>query len=218
MMRTVFDENLDELHRDILEMGVLVNRAIDKSIQAFIHHDLKMAEEVVEEDLRINRKESEIDTKSQQLIAMQQPTAYDLRRIISVMKASTNFERMADHAQNIAEATKNIKGNKRNKESEQLILDISKNVLKMTEGILDAFLTFDVERAIEITKYDTEVDKLYVKLRNAAVNTMKVDPETVSAASEYSFIGMDFERIGDYVKNIAEALVYQDTGEIVDLK
>lgn len=216
-MRTVFDENLDELHRDILEMGVLVNRAIDNATRAFINHDLELAEEVVEGDLRINKKEMEVDTKSQQLIAMQQPIAHDLRRIISVMKASSNFERMADHARNIAEATRNIEGHKRDEASEELVMDMAKKVMTMTEGILDAFLNFDVDRAVEIAKRDAEVDALYVKLRLVVIDSMKEDPATVSAASSYSFIGMDFERIGDYVKNIAEALVYQKTGEIVDL-
>lgn len=216
-MRTIFDSKLDELHRDLLRLGIMVNRAIAKSINTFIDFDLDMAREVVEEDQMINNMEHLIERKCIELIAIQQPNASDLRRVIAVLRASTNLERMADHAENIAEATMNIDGNKRDTTLEQIIREMSTKVLKMSEDILDAFVDFNVDEAIKIARRDIEVDNLYNKLRFTAVSSMKEDPNTVYAASDYSFIGMDLERIGDYVTNIAEEISYLDSGEIVDL-
>ncbi len=216
-MRTVFDQKLDELHRDLLELGVLVNRAIEKSVHAFNEFDLDLADEVSEDDKRINDKQHEIDEKSQQLIAMQQPNAKDLRRIIAVIRAASNLERMADHGKNISDVLHRMEIRDRNGVPEELINEMSVQVLEMSNSIIDAFVDFDVTRAIEVAARDRDVDKLYNELRYEAVQAMKKDPDIVGTASQYSFIGMDLERIGDYVKNIAEELVYLDRGEIIDL-
>lgn len=217
-MRTVFNQKLSELHRDLLELGVLVNRAIKKAVDAFVNDDIVLANEVIDGDSRINDKEHEIDRKCQEVIAMQQPNTSDLRRIIAVLRASSNLERMADHAVNISESTVNIEGYQRNLELEVLINDIAKIAIKMSSDIIDAFVDFDVEDAYEIASRDVEIDGLYNKLRYTAVQAMREEPDTVHAASDYSFIGMNLERIGDYVTNIAEGIIYLDSGKIVDLK
>lgn len=216
-MRTVFDTKLNELHRDLIELGVLVSRAIEKSVHAFNENDTTLADEVIQEDTRINNKQHKIDEASQQLIAMQQPNAKDLRRIISVIRAASNLERMADHAKNIAEALDFIHEEERNGEPEDLIQQMSDKVLDMSRDMIDAFINFDVHYALEIAARDKDVDKLYNELRFAAVAFIREHPESVDTASQYSFIGMDLERIGDYITNIAEELVYLDTGEVIDL-
>lgn len=216
-MRSVLDEQLDELHRNLIEQGVLVSRSIESAIHAFNANDKELGKKVVEEDKRINKKQHEIDEKSQQLIAMQQPNARDLRRIIAVIRASSNLERMGDHAKNVADVLRFVSTEERNESLEQIINRMHRLVLEMTRDMIDAFVNFDVTRAIEIAARDRKVDKIYEELRFAAVEEMKMNPTHVDTASQYSFIGMDLERIGDYVKNIAEELVYLDTGKIIDL-
>lgn len=216
-MRTVFDQNLAELQRELLAMGVLVNRGISKSVEAFLTQDIELAQEVIEGDFRINDTEHMIDRKCQEIIAMQQPNAGDLRRIIAVLKASSNLERMGDHAENIAVITINIEDKKSDPELEALIKELAEIVAEMASDIIDAFVDFDVAAASEIAKRDVEVDKLYNNLRYTSVNSMIDNPDAVYVASDYSFIGMHLERIGDYVTNIAEAIVYLDSGSVVDL-
>lgn len=216
-MRTVFDQNLAELQRELLAMGVLVNRGISKSVEAFLTHDIELAQEVIEGDFRINDTEHMIDRKCQEIIAMQQPNAGDLRRIIAVLKASSNLERMGDHAENIAVITINIEDKKSDPELEALIKELAEIVAEMASDIIDAFVDFDVAAASDIAKRDVEVDKLYNNLRYTSVNSMIDNPDAVYVASDYSFIGMHLERIGDYVTNIAEAIVYLDSGSVVDL-
>lgn len=216
-MRTIFDQKLDEIHRELLRLGLMVNEAISKSVDTFIELDKTKAHEIIKDDKKINDMEREIEQKSTELIAVQQPNAGDLRRIIAVLRATTTLERMGDHAQNIAEATINIRGNKRDEEMEAIIIEMFEKVRNMSKDILDAFVDFNVDKAIEVAKRDIEVDELYNELRRLAIESMQNDPQTVSAGSDYAFIGMDLERIGDYVTNISENIVYLDSGEIVDL-
>lgn len=216
-MRSIFDEKLAEIHRDLLQLGIMVNEAIYKSIKAFVDYDIELAEDIIEHDLKINKKENEVDKKCSQIIALQQPNTSDLRRVIAVIRASSNLERMGDHAQNIAEATINIKNEKHIAELETIIKSMGDKVIEMTADIIDAFVDFNVDAAREIAKRDEVVDNHYNLLRLTAIDIMKEDPETVLSASDYSFIGRDLERIGDYVTNIGEGIIYLDSGQIVDL-
>ena len=216
-MRTVFDEKLAEIHRDLSQMGRMVNEAIYKSVKALVNHDANLAQQVIDGDQKINQKENDIDRKCYEIIALQQPNTSDLRRVLSVMRASSDLERMADHAQNISEVTIRVKGNKRDENLEHHIAQMGDKINSMCSNIIDAFVEFDVDKARATAKRDVEIDEEYHALRDSAMKLMREDPEAVLAASDYSFVGMHLERIGDYIKNIGEWIVYLDTGEITDL-
>lgn len=216
-MRTIFDEKLSEIHRDLSQLGRMVNEAIYKSVKALVDHDAELAKQVIDGDKKINQKESDIDRKCHEIIALQQPNTTDLRRVIAVMRASSDLERMGDHAVSISKATINVKGNKRDEGLENIISQMGEKISSMCTDIIDAFVEFDVKKAEETSKRDQEIDDLYGNLRSQAMKLMKNDPDTVFASADYSFVGMHLERIGDYVTNIGESIVYLDTGEIVDL-
>lgn len=216
-MRTIFDENLAELHDDLSEMGRTVNRAIDQAVVALVNHDVTIATEVIENDLEINKMQNEIDQKCYEIIALQQPNTSDLRRILAVMRAASELERMGDHAVNIADITINVKGTKRDQELEDQISEMGEKLNRMCHDIIEAFVHFDVDQAIATAKEDEKVDNMYRELRTTALSLMEQDPKHVFAAADYSFVGMHLERIGDYVKNIAEWIVYLDTGKITEL-
>lgn len=216
-MRTVFDEKLAEIHRDLLQLGRMANEAIYKSVKALVNHDADLARQVLAGDEKLNQKENDIDRKSYEIIALQQPNTTDLRRVLAVMRASSDLERMGDHAGSISQVTINVKGKKRDENLENIISEMGEKISVMCTDIIDAFVEFDVDKAKETAGRDIEIDELYKSLRFAAVELMKNDPDSVLAAADYSFVGMHLERIGDYVKNIGEWIVYLDTGEITDL-
>jgi phosphate transport system protein len=216
-LRTIFDEKLAEIHRDLSQLGRMVNEAIYKSVKALVNHDAELAQQVITGDEKINQKESDIDRKCHEIIALQQPNTTDLRRVLAVMRASSDLERMGDHAQSISKVTINVKGNKRDEGLENIISQMGEKISAMCTDIIDAFVEFDVAKAKETSKRDQEIDELYREVRFKAIELMKQDPDTVLASADYSFVGMHLERIGDYVTNIGEWIVYLDTGEIVDL-
>lgn len=216
-MRTLFDEKLTEIHEDFLELGRMVNEAIKESIHALVTHDAELAQKVIDGDKIINEKEREIDRKCYEIIALEQPNTSDLRRVLAVMRASADLERMGDHADNISEVTIAVKGHKRDKNLEKIINRMGDKIQSMGADILDAFVDFDVEKAIATAKRDREIDQAYKELRREVIQLVKEDSESALAASDYSFVGMHLERIGDYIKNIGEWIIYLDTGEITDL-
>lgn len=216
-MRTLFDEKLTEIHEDFLELGRMVNVAIEQSIQSLVDHDAELAQKVIDGDKEINEKEKEIDRKCYEIIALEQPNTSDLRRVLAVMRASADLERMGDHADNISEVTIAVKGHKRDPDLEEIIQEMGEKIQSMGADILDAFVDFDVDKAIATAKRDSEINQAYKELRQEVIDLVKKDSEAALAASDYSFVGMHLERIGDYIKNIGEWIVYLDTGEITDL-
>lgn len=216
-MRHVFEEELNDLHVDFFQMGKKVHEAIEKAIQAFIKHDKAMAQEVINDDIYINQLEIELEQKCIELIALQQPVTTDLRKIITVMKATSDLERMGDHAVSISKSTIRVKGNKREFDIEKGIAEVSAKVLNNVRKTLDAYMIFDAESAKKYASADKEIDALSKELYEKSIAFMKKDPEIVLGATDYIRVTSYLERIGDYATNISEWIVYLDTGKVVEL-
>ncbi|MER2173585.1 MAG: phosphate signaling complex protein PhoU [Carnobacterium sp.] len=216
-MRRVFEEELNDLHVHFFEMGKMVNEAIYKSVKAFVNHDKELAQEVIDGDLEINRHEVELEKQCFEMIALQQPVTTDLRKIVTVMKACADLERMGDHAVSIAKSTIRVKGNKRIYEVEAEIAEMSEKVKVMVQGVLDAYVNFDTEKAKQIALSDRAVDKDAKKIHHDCIEHMKVDSEIVLGGSDYMLVAGYLERIGDYVTNISEWIVYLNSGKVVEL-
>jgi len=216
-VRRAYDEELQQLHRDFFQMGRYVNEAVYKSIKAFVNHDKELAKEVILNDKHINQLEHELEQSCIEIIALQQPVTGDLRKIVTVLKASADLERMGDHAVSIAKSTIRVKGNKRNKDIETMISQAGEKVKNMGQDILEAFIEYDEHKAYEIAIRDTEIDQLSSSIKQESVDEMSRDPEIVLGATDYTLVSTYIERIGDYVTNIAEWISYFKTGEIREL-
>lgn len=216
-MRRIFEEKLDQLHVRFFQMGREVNEAIRKSVTAFINQDKELAHEVIEHDKVINDLEHELEQSSIELIALQQPVTTDLRRIIAVMKAVADLERIGDHAVSISKSTIRVEGNKSNPAVEELILKTAKIVFQMMEDVLDAFVIHDTEKALNVAERDSHVDKLRLDIHQRAIDEMKKDPDLVLGATDYMLVSTYLERMGDYITNISEWILYLETGEIQEL-
>ncbi|MEG2504636.1 MAG: phosphate signaling complex protein PhoU, partial [Carnobacterium sp.] len=203
-MRRVFEEELNDLHLRFSEMGMMVNEAIYKSVKAFINHDKELASEVIKSDQAINARELDLEKRSFEMIALQQPVTTDLRIIVTVMKASSDLERMADHAVSIAKSTIRVKGNKRIPEIEAEIAEMADKVKVMVEDVLEAYVKNDAKRAKKIAAMDSEVDIYFKKIYKNCIEEMKSNSEIVVGASDYMLVAGYLERIGDYVTNICE--------------
>ncbi|WP_315039962.1 phosphate signaling complex protein PhoU [uncultured Enterococcus sp.] len=217
MLRTQFEEELLNLHNQFYEMGMLVSSAIHKSVRAYVRHDKAIAQEVIENDLAINNMEVRLEKKSFEMIALQQPVTTDLRMIITVMKASSDLERMGDHAVSIAKSTIRVKGETRIAKIEKEISDMSDYVKKMVDNVLVAYVKTDQEDARMIAQMDDRVNEYYKDIYYKTIESMKENPETVVSGTDYLSVAQYLERIGDYVTNICEWIVYLATGKISEL-
>ena len=199
MLRTQFEEELLNLHNQFYEMGMMVSSAVHKSVRAYIKHDKILAQEVIENDININNMETRLEKKSFE------------------MKASSDLERMADHAVSVAKSTIRVKGQTRIPEIEKEISDMSDYVKKMVDNVLVAYVKTDEKDARTIANMDQRVNDYFNRIYNATIKNMQENPETVISGTDYLNVASYLERIGDYVTNICEWIVYLATGKITEL-
>ncbi|HJD16328.1 phosphate signaling complex protein PhoU [Enterococcus cecorum] len=217
MLRSQFEEDLLNLHNQFYEMGMLVSKAIHRSVRAYVNHDKELAKQVIEHDEEINNLEIQLEKKSFEMIALQQPVTTDLRRIITVMKASSDLERMGDHAVSISKSTILVKGQTRIPEIEKEISDMSDSVKKMVDNVLVAYVKMDQQDAKMIAAMDERVNQHFRDIYDHTIEAMKANPDTVISGTDYLNVAQYLERIGDYVTNICEWIVYLATGKITEL-
>ncbi|GAA5394573.1 phosphate signaling complex protein PhoU [Streptococcus uberis] len=217
MLRTKFEEELDKLHNQFYSMGTEVLAQLNKTVRAFVSHDRDLAKEVIEDDDLINEFETKLEKKSLEIIALQQPVSNDLRTVITVLKASSDIERIGDHASSIAKATIRMKGEERLPIVEEQINQMGKAVKRMVEDALNAYITADEAKAYEIAANDEIIDNYFRDIQALAVEEIRKTPDAVFAGKEYFQVLMYLERIGDYARNLCEWIVYLKTGKIIEL-
>ena len=217
MLREQFEEDLAKLHNQFYAMGNEVLSQINRTVRAFVTHDRELAKEVIEEDAEVNEYEVKLEKKSLEIIALQQPVSQDLRTVITVLKASSDVERMGDHAVSIAQATIRMKGEVRIQSVEEEISKMGRDVKNFVESALDLYLNGDVDKAYEIATMDEKINQYFDDIRDLATQEIKANPDLIVTGRDYFQVISYLERIGDYAKNICEWVVYFETGKIVEM-
>lgn len=218
MLRAQFEVELGKLHNQFYAMGNEVLGQINNTVRAFTTHDRELAKEVIEADKKINEFEVKLEKKSLEIIALQQPVSTDLRRVITVLKATSDIERMGDHAVSIAKAAIRMKGEVRIPIVEEEIKNMGKEVRRLVESSLDLYLNSgDIETAYEIAASDEIINEYYSKIQELTTEEIKKNPDSLIAGRDYFQVLTYLERIGDYAKNICEWVVYLRTGDITEL-
>ncbi|HAZ32171.1 MAG TPA: phosphate transport system regulatory protein PhoU [Dehalococcoidia bacterium] len=215
-IRTIFHERLREIQDELLIMGSMVEKAIARSVEALKKRDLKLAEQVIEDDQKINRKRFAIEESCITIIATQQPMASDLRIIITVLNLITELERMGDYAEGIARIALMIGDEPPLKP----LIDIPRMAEKaqdMLRRSLQALINRDSEEAIRITAEDDEVDNLYDQVFRELLVFMMEDPRTITRATRLIWVAHNLERVADRVTNICERVVFTVTGKMEEI-
>ena len=210
-MQRHFDEELTQLKDKLFKMGLLAEEALRKAIDSLVKRDLKLAEEVIEGDQKINILEIGIDEFGHELIALRQPTAVDLRFITMVLKINSDLERAGDQAVNIAEKAIAL-----NRETPpKSLMDIPKMAelaITMVKESLDSFVERDAEKAKSICERDDELDSLNDQMYAQLQEAMKKQTIEITQAVSLIMVAHNLERIGDLATNIAEDVIYLARG------
>ncbi len=216
MTRTAFDRQLSEIQEDMLVMAGMVENAIERGIEALKTRNVALAHEIIEDDLKINRKRYETEDKCLELIATQQPLAGDLRTIASVLHITVDLERMGDHAEGIAKIAIMLADEPPLKPYVDIprMADIARGMLMDS---LEAFKHRDTALARVVCNRDDEVDELYDKLYHELIGYMVKDPANIQRATYLIWVTHNLERIGDRVTNICERVVYLVEGRIQEM-
>lgn len=217
MLRVQFEEDLEKLHNQFYAMGNEVLSQLNRTVRAFVTHDRDLARQVIEDDAEVNEYEVKLEKKSLEIIALQQPVSQDLRTVITVLKASSDLERMGDHAVSIAQATIRMKGEVRIQSVEDEISKMGRDVKNFVEETLNVYLNGNVDQAYAIAAMDERINQYFDDIRDLATEEIKQDPELIVTGRDYFQVISYLERIGDYAKNICEWVVYFETGKIIEL-
>jgi phosphate transport system protein len=207
-----YDEELDAITAQLARMGGLAEAEVADSVRAIVKRDVKLAESVIGGDAKLDATELEIERKAIRLIALRQPVADDLRRIVGAMKISTNLERCGDLAKNIAKRALVIADSDPVTPLTGSIEGMGELVIGRLKDVLDALGARDVDRAVAVWSQDHEVDEHYDAIFRELLTYMMADPRTITACAHLLFVAKNLERIGDHATNIAEILHYEITG------
>ncbi|MCK4384880.1 MAG: phosphate signaling complex protein PhoU [candidate division Zixibacteria bacterium] len=216
MVREAFRENIKELERELIDMGEMVIRAVNRSIEALKSRNKDEAKRIISDDLLINKKRWDIEEKCINLIATQQPVATDLREIIALLSIITDLERMGDHAEGIAKIVIMLG----DKPLVKPLIDIPRMADKTTDMIkrsLEAFVKRNAKTARAICDEDDEVDRLYDQVYRELLLFMIEDPTTITRATYLMWTTHNLERIADRVTNICERIVFLVTGTMEEI-
>lgn len=206
--------DLDELSKELLTMGAMVEEATNRAINALIRRERTLANEVIAVDDAINDHENRIEDHALKILALHQPVAADLRFIITVLKVNNDLERIGDHAVAIAERAVVLS----RLDPVALPEDFDKLVItvqRMLRDSLTALIERDADMARGVCKMDDEVDRVHRLMYSAMQDVMRNDVNFIEPAVNTISATRHLERIADLATNIGEDVVFMVEGEIL---
>ena len=207
-----FDLELESLRTRVLQMGGMAEQQEHRAIDGLYSGDTELLEAVIRDDERVNQMEIEIDALCNQVIARRQPTAIDLRMIVSVLKAIADIERVGDKARKIARLGISIASQSAGGPLNVELNHMTDTALRMLRLSLDGFARLDLALVTEAVRLDEQVNAEYRGVARQLITYMMEDPRTITRSLDILTIAKAIERIGDHATNIAEYVVYMVKG------
>ena len=210
-MRNRFDQQLEALNQALIEMGGLIEDAIENAVEALLKKDAGLARKAIALDASVDDKERAIERLCLQLLLQQQPVARDLRTISAALKMITDLERISDNATDIGEIVLRIAGQRFIKPLVDIPMmgDITSN---MVRDAITAYINKDMDLAMDVCLRDDTIDNAFSRVVLDVTGIMRQNPDSVSQAVDLMFVAKYLERMADHATNIAEWGIYLVTG------
>ncbi|UJF18985.1 phosphate signaling complex protein PhoU [Vibrio sp. SS-MA-C1-2] len=209
-----FNAELESLRSHVLVMGGLVEKQFDDALKAMNQKDIELAQRVHRKDQRVNEMEVAIDEACTRIIAKRQPTASDLRLIMSIIKTVADLERIGDASVKIAK----MASDQTIHQQQDMIVSLfhlGKLALSMLHQVLDAFARMDDKAAIELYQLDNQINKKHREVLGLLTDKMQANPALIPMLLTLVHSINDIERVGDRCQNICEYIIYFVTGNDV---
>lgn len=211
-----FNKEIEDIRNHVLTMGGMVEEQLELALQAFSGSNLELADQVIRQENQIDALEVALDKECTQIMALRQPTAFDLRLLITVLRIINELERVGDLAEHIAKMTINLADMEGHKsDSFHEINHMADLVRGMLHDALDSFARMSVDQVHAITSRDENVDREYGSIIRQQITYMMEDPRNITRTFDVLWAVRSLERIGDHACNICEHLVYMIKGEDV---
>ncbi len=213
------EQKLTDLKKLMLEMGGFVEKALGCVQEGLQKRDTRVLSEVHEVEKSINRLQIDVDNLCLTIIAQQGPVARDLRLILSIIKMNTDLERMGDQCVNMAHIGREFIDRNRAASAQQTtalsladvhkMLEVVRSMVKMA---LDSFVQMDSAIAEKTLRMDDEVDSLRTVVFQKGVQLLKSETQLTESCLDLIFLARTLERLGDHATNIAEDVIFANTG------
>ena len=207
-----YDVELTELARDTIEMGRLVEKQLMHAVSALVHGDLMLARQVADREEVVNQMEVAIDRRSNEILAMRQPTAGDLRFVLMVIKTVNDLERIGDEVTRVAQMTRSVDA-LTNTQTYDDIEDIGSRVQDLLNKALNALERTDDVAALELIQRDKKTDKKFRNTLKRLKKWMMEESDAIPDAVDVLWAIRSLERVGDRSCNICEHVVFCVQGE-----
>jgi phosphate transport system protein len=212
--KTRFSQELMALQDKLMELAQLADSAMEKSVRALLWRDAELARQVIAGDAAVNSLEEAIDRECIRLIALFQPVAGDLRKLMAVARIITELERIGDSATNIAEEVLTLSQLPSRANHPQLEF-MAQSVQEMVRQSLEAFSRSNVHLARQVCLADADIDALDQAIIQDQLLEMARAPRAIVPSQSQINIVRNLERVGDHATNIAEQVVYMVEGESI---
>jgi len=216
MTRELFEKRLREMQDDVLIMSSMVEKAIQRSVEALRTRDRDLSNAVISDDAAINAKRYELEEKCIHTIALQQPMAADLRVLVAILFIATELERMADHAEGIGRINLML-GDEPLPRPLGDIVEMGRMAGDMLRRSITAFVERDDAAARLICDEDDKIDVLYDSSYHALIQEMIRKPADVQTITYLIWTSHNLERIADRVTNICERVIFMVTGQLEEI-
>lgn len=210
-----FDEELDSIRNKVLTMGGLVEKQLADGLKALLTGDSQLGDNVVEGDFKVNSMEVEIDEECTQVIARRQPTASDLRIVVTIIKTITDLERVGDEADKLGKFAAEIarEGGFRNEGMLLSVQNLGDHVRRMLHDTLDVFARMDVQAALRVAGEESKIDQEYDGVVRQLITHMMEDPRSIRGVLSVLWCARALERVADHARNMCEYVVYMVEGK-----
>ena len=189
-----FNEDLEEVRSNVLQMGGVVEEQLERAITALINNDNELAKDVVKNDVRVNALEVEIDEECTRIVARRQPAASDLRLVMAVIKTITDLERIGDEVKRVAKMVHEELEGVLNEEIRQELEHMGELVKRQLHAVLDAFARTDARSAFEVAKLDHKIDVKYHAITRQLMTHMAQDPSQIPTMLKVLWAARAMER------------------------
>ncbi len=212
IIRIHFDEQLEQLNKEIISMGTLVEQAIEMAVDALIKQDVEKAKKAMDFDEEVDRKEKIIENLCLRLLLQQQPVAKDLRIISAALKMITDMERIGDHATDISDLAIALSSLPHIEQLTHIEQMAKETMLMLIQG-LEAYVEKDYDKAEKVIARDDIIDGLFTRVKQELIDVIQKNSDCASQAADLLMVAKYFERIGDHATNIAEWAIFSITGK-----
>ncbi len=213
-MHRHFEDLLEGLRVNLIKMGSLVDEQLDLAFRALHDRDLQATTKVYETEKKVNDFDNLLDQQVDEIMALEQPVAADLRLVVSAIKMNHELERIGDVAVNIAQRVEPLRDFPE-LVRKTAILEMGDVARRMVHDSIDSFIHADAELARRICKQDDVVDEMNRQKFRFVIEEMKKDPAVVEPGAHLIVALKHIERIADHATNIAEDVVFLVDAKVI---